>query len=232
MSKPSILIVEDHADIVEILKYNLSQEGYELFVANDGEQGLKEANSKRPSLILLDLMLPKIDGLELCRQLKAREATREIPIIMLTAKGAESDIVLGLGLGADDYMTKPFSPKELVARIRAVMRRSKEAATSASAQKDEMLRIDELVIDSVRHQVTLRKQQLVLTLAEFRLLRALAQQRGRVLTRDQLIEKICGPDVTVVDRNIDVHVASLRKKLKHYADHILTVRGIGYRFKD
>jgi DNA-binding response OmpR family regulator len=229
----SILIIEDHADIIEILKYNLAREGYELYVATDGMQGVKEAREKRPSLILLDLMLPKMDGTEVCKLLKSKPETSTIPIIMLTAKGEESDVVLGLGIGADDYVVKPFSPKELVARIKSVLRRSQEQVAALEPENDvELIKIGALTIDSRRHQVSLKKEVLALTLAEFNLLKTLAQNRGRVFTRDQLLEKVCGPDITVVDRNIDVHVASLRKKLKSMGEMILTVRGVGYRFQD
>jgi DNA-binding response OmpR family regulator len=196
-------------------------------------QGVKEAREKRPSLILLDLMLPKMDGTEVCKLLKSKPETSTIPIIMLTAKGEESDVVLGLGIGADDYVVKPFSPKELVARIKSVLRRSQEQVAALEPENDvELIKIGALTIDSRRHQVSLKKEVLALTLAEFNLLKTLAQNRGRVFTRDQLLEKVCGPDITVVDRNIDVHVASLRKKLKSMGEMILTVRGVGYRFQD
>ncbi len=224
----TVLAIEDNPDILEILQFNLSREGFSVVKAMDGDEGLKQAFQVHPDLILLDLMLPKRDGIEVCRQLRARSDTKAIPIIMLTAKGEESDIVRGLEVGADDYVTKPFSPKELVARVKAALRR----ATAPSASPSEVIRFKELTIDLSRHEVTLGSEILRLTPAEFRLLKALVSARGRVFTRDQLIEKIGGPEVAIVDRNIDVHVSSLRKKLKNLGDDIMTVRGVGYRIRD
>jgi phosphate regulon transcriptional regulator PhoB len=227
--KPTILIVEDNADIVEIVRYNLERDGYTLLAAGDGEDGLKLAISKRPALILLDLMLPKVDGLEVCRLLRARAETREIPIVMLTAKGEESDVVVGLEVGADDYVVKPFSPKELVARIKAVLRRN---ARPREVDKNELLQIGKLQIDSRSHRIHLGTQEIKVTRTEFRLLRALAGAPGRVFTRDQLIDEMGGPDVVIIDRNVDVHISSVRKKLGTYGDRITTVRGVGYRFEE
>lgn len=227
--KPTILVIEDHHDIIEIVRYNLEREGYTILAAYDGAAGLQMAQQQKPHLILLDLMLPKMDGLEVCRRLRQQESTALIPIIMLTAKNAESDVVLGLGLGADDYVNKPFSPKELLARVKAVLRRSQ---TKTAVSDDEIITFGALRIDSKAYEVTLNKKPVSLTLAEFKLLRALAQQPGRVLSREQLLEKMVGSDVNVVDRNIDVHIAALRKKLKGFGNQITTVRGVGYRLAD
>jgi len=230
MSEPSsILVVEDHSDIVEILQYTLEKEGFSLTVAKDGEEGFHKARRELPFLILLDLMLPKMGGLEVCRLLKQKQETQGIPIIMLTAKGEETDIISGLNLGADDYMTKPFSPKELVARIKAVLRRHKPVHEKGV---DQVLKLGDLVLDPHRHEVHLKDETLMLTLSEFRILATLLSQPGRVFTRDQLIEKVHGPDIVIVDRNIDVHIASLRKKLKDHGSVIMTIRGVGYRCKE
>ena len=228
MSKESVLIIEDDPDIVEFVQYNLEREGFRVFTADNGETGLHEATTRLPSLILLDLMLPGIDGIEVCRRLKQAKATQLIPLVMLTAKGEESDVVLGLGLGADDYVTKPFSPKELIARLQAVLRRSTK---DRSETKDERLRIGPLIIDPTRHEVLLNGEAIPFTLAEFRLLQTLASSPGRVFTRDQLLDRITGGDAVVIDRNVDVHVRSIRKKLEDEGDLILTVRGVGYKCK-
>ncbi len=229
-AKETVLIIEDDPDIVELVQYNLEREGYRVHSAGDGEKGLKEAASRKPSLILLDLMLPGIEGLEVCRRLKASTETDAIPVIMLTAKGEESDIVLGLGLGADDYVTKPFSPKELVARIQAVLRRG--AFSRETGEIPDRIEAGPVAIDSGRHEVTVHGKPVALTLAEFRLLSALAAAPGRVFTRDTLVERITGGRSIVIDRNIDVHVRAIRKKLKRAADCIQTVRGVGYKFSD
>ena len=229
MPKESFLIIEDDPDIVELVQYNLEREGFRVFAARDGESGLKEASSRRPNLILLDLMLPGIEGLEVCRTLKQNRGTRNIPLVMLTARGEESDIVLGLEMGADDYVTKPFSPRELLARLKAVLRRGALRDDQAAPTRVER---GPLLMDSERHEVTLHGKPLVLTLAEFRLLWALSAHPGRVFTRDQLVEKITAGESIVTDRNVDVHISSLRKKLKSEGELVVTVRGIGYKFKD
>jgi DNA-binding response OmpR family regulator len=225
--KPKVLIIEDEADIIEFMQYNLEREGFVVFSARDGERGFSEAVKRKPSLILLDLMLPSMDGTELCRLLKEKEQTKSIPIIMVTAKGEESDKVLGLGMGADDYVTKPFSPKELAARIRAVLRRSSPSEDNASR-----VEFGPISIDSFRHEVRVRDKELILTTAEFRLLKALVSQPGRVYSRDQLLEKITAGESVVLDRNVDVHIGSIRKKLGADGDMIATVRGVGYKLKD
>jgi len=220
--KTKILIIEDHKDIIEIVEYHLGKEGYRVDSALTGEEGLNKIETDTPDLLLLDLMLPKMSGLEVCKALREKEATKRLPIIMLTAKGEEEDVVRGLEMGADDYIPKPFGNKELLARIKTVLRR-----TSASK---ELMTYKDLSVDVTRFIARVGTQDLPLTRAEFRLLHALMASQGRVLTRDQLIDKITGGDVMIVDRNIDVHVSSLRKKLETYGDRILTVRGVGYRF--
>lgn len=225
----TILVIEDETDILEILKYNLQKNGFEVLTADSGEKGLELA-AKLPDLILLDLMLPRMDGLEVCRRLRAQERTRAVPIIMLTAKGTEADIVLGLTLGADDYMPKPFSPVELLARIKAVLRRN-EPSKRDDAQSD-VLTLGPIKLDAQRHEVFVNKEALQLTLSEFKLLRHMMQRQGRVFTRDQLLNAVVGPDVFVTERNIDVHVGALRRKLGEAGKLIVTVRGVGYRMEE
>ena len=226
--KDTVLVVEDDPDIVELVQYNLEREGFSVLTAEDGEKGLKEAVSRKPAIILLDLMLPGMGGLEVCKQLKSRNDTDEIPIVMMTAKGEESDVVLGLELGADDYVKKPFSPKELVARVRAVLRRG------GLAHPEEARRIETgpVAIDHDRHEIKIRGKSVGLTLAEYRLFSTLASQPGRVFTREQLLEQITGGESVVIERNVDVHVRSIRKKLKKDGDLIETVRGVGYKFRE
>lgn len=226
MGRQSILIIEDDADIVELLSYNLAREGFEVYESRNGESGLALASQKRPSVILLDLMLPGLQGLEVCRQLKQREESRTIPVIMVTAKGEESDVVVGLEMGADDYVVKPFRIKEIAARIRAVLRRR------GQPDEAESIRVGSLVIDSARHEAEMDGQPLALTLTEFRLLKVLASRPGRVFTRDQLLERISDGATFVIDRNIDVHVRAIRQKLEPHRDLILTVRGVGYKFRE
>ncbi|MBD3235425.1 MAG: response regulator [Candidatus Eisenbacteria bacterium] len=228
MSTRHILIVEDEEDIQELVRYNLTREGYTTSVASTGEEGLKYGRSKQPDLIVLDLMLPGIDGLEVCRQLKKDSATESIPVVMLTAKGEESDIVAGLELGADDYVTKPFSPKVLVARLRAVLRRRGRP----SQLEDSVIRIHDIEIHPQRHEVLVDGKQLRLTYTEFKLLQLLAGRPGLVFTRYQIVNGIRGEDYAVTDRSVDVQVVGLRKKLGDAGRYIETVRGVGYRFKD
>jgi two-component system phosphate regulon response regulator PhoB len=227
--KRTILIIEDESDILEILKYNLSKNGFEILSADSGEKGLEAASAKLPDLILLDLMLPRMDGLEVCRRLRGQERTRAIPIIMLTAKGTEADIVLGLTLGADDYVPKPFSPIELLARIKAVLRRNDPRKPE---ENGDMLTLGPITLDAQRHEVSIDKEPLTLTLSEFKLLRHMMSRRGRVFTRDQLLSAVVGPDVFVTERNIDVHVGALRRKLGDAGKMIITVRGVGYRMEE
>jgi len=222
-----ILIIDDEPDIVEFVDYNLRREQFETRSAADGMAALRCAREMQPDLILLDLMLPGIDGLEVCRQLKTAPETGHIPIIMLTAKGEEADIVTGLEIGADDYIPKPFSMRLLLARVRAVLRRS----TPTREAEPRVVRAGDLVIDDDRHEVNLGGLPLTLTLTEYKLLRFLARHPGRVFTRTQILNNIQDEHVLVIDRAIDVHVAALRRKLGDAAHLIQTVRGVGYRFK-
>jgi len=225
--RKKILIVDDEPDIVEFIEYNLHREQFETVKAFDGPMALKQAQEHQPDLILLDLMIPGIDGLEVCRQLKARPETSRIPVIMLTAKGEEIDMVAGLELGADDYVAKPFRMRLLLARIRAVLRRG----ASDDDPAPRVTRIDNLLIDDERHEVQVEGRPLELTLTEYKLLRFLAQHPGRVFSRSQILGNIQDEHVLVVERAIDVHVAALRRKLEGAAELIETVRGVGYRFK-
>lgn len=228
--KRSILIIEDDEDIVDLVSYNLEREGFEVTTADSGEEGLRLALNQKPSLILLDLGLPEIQGLEVCRLLKMRDQTTRIPIIMMTARDEESDVVVGLEVGADDYVTKPFKMRELVARVRAVLRRTKGVS---SKQGHDSIRIGPLLVDTERHEVYVEGKQVELTLAEFRLLRSLATNVGRVLTRDQLLNEITAGTAHIIDRNVDVHVRSIRRKLgADLRNLITTVRGVGYKLKE
>lgn len=229
MARQKILIVEDEPDIREILEYNLEREGFEVFSAPDGRVGLSEARRRVPDLVLLDLMLPGLDGLDVCRQLKDSPSTRGIPVVMVTAKGDEADVVLGLGLGADDYVTKPFSPKELVARIKAVMRRSRG---TTEVDEGRIVVIGDVCVDPSRHRVTVGDTEVGLTATEFRILHYLAVSPGRVFSRDQILSHALGPNAVVTDRSVDVHVRSIRKKLGERRDLVQTVRGVGYRFAE
>ncbi|MBK9974510.1 MAG: response regulator [Planctomycetes bacterium] len=225
-----ILIIEDEPDITEVLKYNLEKNHYQVATAGTGEAGLAAAQQSLPDLVILDLMLPGIDGLEVCRKLREDPRTRDLFIIMLTAKGTEADVVVGLTLGADDYIVKPFSTTELMARIKAVLRRV-ETRESEAAEKD-LQRCGPICIDLQKHVASLDDTPLELTLSEFKLLSFLIRKKGRVFTRDQLLDAVVGPDVFVTARNIDVHVAALRKKLGKVGGFIVTVRGVGYRFEE
>ncbi len=227
MAKKEILVIEDEKGLIELIKYNLEKEGFQVFSASDGEEGLRLVGRRRPALILLDLMLPVIDGLEVCKRIKKDPKTAGIPVVILTVKDAEADIVSGLEVGADDYITKPFSPRILVARVRAILRRYEEAAEAR-----KVIRLTGLTIDSVRHEVKVDGEDVPLTRMEFNLLKFLAERVGRVLTRNQIMDGVLGEDAVVVDRAIDVHIASLRKKLGDYGSHIVTVRGVGYKFKE
>jgi DNA-binding response OmpR family regulator len=224
MGKGKILTIEDDHDIVEMVEYNLKQEGYATIHAYNGEKGIELAEEESPDLIILDLMLPAIDGFEVCKQLKQQQSTSIIPIIILSAKSRETDKVVGLELGADDYITKPFSPRELIARIRAVLRRHKE-------QPAGEIKTGQIVIDSAGHKVLVKGREVELTATEFRLLECLARRPGVVFTRNQLLDA-GGVDGTMVyDRTVDAHIKSLRRKLGSAKDHIETVRGVGYRFR-
>ena len=229
MSKRKIVIIEDEPDILEVLSYNLRREGFEILTSADGIQGLALVKREHPDLVLLDLMLPGIDGIEICTSIKKNPDTQHTLLIMVTAKGEESDIVLGLGVGADDYISKPFSPKELVARVKAVMRRGVLLETQ---QPREKITHGELTIDAAKYRVTYGTREVKLTATEFRILQYLASHPGRVFTREQLLNHALGDDVVVVDRNIDVHVRGIRKKLEVEPPLIETIRGIGYRMAE
>jgi two-component system alkaline phosphatase synthesis response regulator PhoP len=228
-AKESILVIEDDPDIRELLQRSLEREGYRVHTAPDGERGLREAASRRPAVVLLDLMLPGLDGLEVCRLLKQDEKTAQVPVIMVSAKGEESDVVLGLELGADDYITKPFSPKELLARLRAVLRRIKRRQKEGRAPRIEL---DAVVLDADRHEVSIDGEVTYFTRAEFRLLWALAAQPGRVFTRNELVDHITAGETVILDRNVDVHISAIRKKLGRHGNLVATVRGVGYKCRD
>jgi two-component system phosphate regulon response regulator PhoB len=229
VAKRHILIVEDEDDVLELLRFNLTKEGFSVATATRGEDGLKLVGQKRPDLILLDLMLPGLAGLEVCRQLKNDPKTAGIPIIMVTAKGEEADIVVGLEVGADDYVTKPFSIKVLISRVRVVLRRQQ----SSSYDPRNEVHIRDLEISPSRFQVLAKGKRIDgLTLTEFRLLHFLASRPGWVLNRQQILDAVRGEDVAVTERAVDVQMVGLRKKLGPWADHIEAVRGVGYRFKD
>jgi len=228
MAKKNILIVDDEEDVMELIRYNLAKEGFNCDAAYSGRQALQKAQAVLPNLILLDLMLPEIDGLEVCRRLKSSSQTEHIPIVMVTAKSDEADIVAGLELGADDYITKPFSPKVLLARVRAVLRRK----TTDIPEKTAVIRIHDIQIDPGRHKVLVKDSAVELTSSEFGLLHFLASRPGWVFTRYQIVDGIHGTDYPVTDRSIDVQVVGLRKKLGPAGKYIETVRGVGYRFKD
>ena len=229
VSKKKIVIVEDEPDILEVLSYNLKREGYEVFTAGDGMRGLALIRKEAPDLVLLDLMLPGMDGVEICSTIKKEPQTQNALIIMVTAKGEESDIVLGLGVGADDYITKPFSPKELVARVKAVLRRGVMVEKAATRDRIEL---GDLVIDAVKYKVEVAGREVKLTATEFRLLHFLASYPGRVFSREQLLNRALGDDVVIVDRNIDVHIRGIRKKMEVTPPLIETIRGVGYRMAE
>lgn len=232
MAKEHILIIEDEDDIRELIRYNLGREGYKVSEAASGEDGLKLVGESTPDLIVLDLMLPGIDGFGVCRSLKGEKATAEIPIIIVTAKGEEPDIVTGLELGADDYITKPFSPRVLIARVRAVLRRHQSEAAAEPAEEGAMIDRDGLKIHPGRHEVRVDGETVDLTYTEFKILHLLARRPGWVFTRYQIVDAVRGDDHPVSDRSVDVQIVGLRKKLGSCADLIETVRGVGYRFKE
>jgi two-component system phosphate regulon response regulator PhoB len=227
MDKPTILVVDDEEDIVELVELNIAREGYKVLTCGTGEEALEITSTKLPDLVILDLMLPGIDGLEVCRRLKSHPNTEQIPIIILSAKGEEADIVTGLELGADDYVTKPFSGKVLVARVRRVLRR-----VTAPVGDKAAIRIHDITIDPARREVLVKNKPVELTFTEFNILYALAKRPGLVHTRYQIVDSLHGSDYVVTDRTVDVQIVSLRKKLGRYGEYIETVRGVGYRFKD
>jgi len=228
MAKEKILIVDDEKDILELVRYNLAREGYQVHSASTGESAIEQAKSVNPNLIILDLMLPGMDGLEVARILKQNSDTSHIPIVMLTAKGDDADIVAGLELGAEDYITKPFSPRVLVARVRTVLRRVQKPGVEGG----DIIKIHELSINPLRHEVLVKNKPVDLTATEFKILQILAARPGWVFTRNQIINRLRGDDYPVTDRSVDVQIVGLRKKLGVAADCIETIRGVGYRFKE
>lgn len=230
MEKIRILVVEDEAPIQELLQFNLERNKYRVKVADSGEKALTLAAKFMPDLILLDIMLPGTDGLEVCKRLKADAKTSNIPIIMLTALCEEADVVAGLELGADDYVTKPFSPRVLLARVKAALRRIDTEQPARNSK--EQIHIHNISIDIARHQVAVDGADLSLTFTEFKVLQLLAGQPGRVFTRYQIVDAVHGEDYPVTDRSVDVQIVGLRKKLGDAGQYIETVRGIGYRFKE
>lgn len=227
MAKPNVLVVEDDRSHADILKYNLEQAGYEVTLARDGAEGLRRAHLKVPDVVLLDVMLPEVDGVEVCRRLRANAATQNVLILMVTAKAEETDEIVGFAVGADDYVTKPFSIKVLLERIKALLRRRQtEEAVGDSVSSQGV------TVDRSRHRVMAGDEQIILTRSEFNLLDALIRQPGRAFTRNELIQAALGDDALVLERTIDVHIRGLRKKMGAYGYVVETVRGVGYRFRD
>jgi len=226
MSKQTILVIEDERSLVDVLTYNLTNEGFEVITAHDGQDGLRRAQSALPDLIILDLMLPVVDGLLVCRQLRSNPATKHIRILMLTAKSEEVDEIVGFNMGADDYVTKPFKLKPLIHRVKALLRRP-----SASESNDDIVAADGIEIDRLNHVARKDGEELNLTPTEFRLLWTLVRRPGRSFSRSELMNSSRGEDANALERTIDVHVRSLRQKLQDRAGQIETVRGIGYRFQ-
>lgn len=222
-----ILVVEDEKDILKLVKYNLEKEGYKVICSNNGEKVLAIIKKDKPNLVILDLMLPGMGGLEICKLLRKDETTANLPIVMLTARSAESDIIVGLELGADDYITKPFSPNVMVARVKAVLRRKE-----TNVSKKDRIVIDDLVLDKISHKVMIENKPVNLTITEFKILEFLATNNGKAFTRNQLLDNVWQEEAFVVDRTVDVHMRGLRKKIGKYSEFIETVRGIGYRFKE
>ncbi len=225
--KPTILVVDDEPEAVELVEFNLQQAGFKVISAEDGAEALTKARTMAPSLVVLDLMLPEVDGLEVCKLLRRDPTTSGIPIIMLTAKATEVDRVVGLELGADDYVTKPFSPRELVLRVKKLLERGRPAE-----EIPDILSVGDLTIDTARHQVTWRGKALELTATEFKLLAVLAERRGRVQSRDQLLRDVWEYDNLIDTRTVDTHMRRLRDKLGPAARFLDTVRGVGYRFAE
>lgn len=233
-----ILVVEDETDIAELIEFNLRRNGgFDVEVVSNGEQAIQTLlrQGSMYSMVLLDIMLPGKDGISVLKAMRSEQALQKIPVVMLTAKTEEADIVIGLELGADDYIPKPFSPRELLARVRSVLRRSSDSSSQlleVRSPQSQVVRLGPLSIDQDRHQIAVDGVNKAFTLAEFRLLALMASKPGRVFTRDQLLEKVSGGDTYVIDRNIDVHVRAIRKKLENHADLIETVRGIGYKCRE
>ena len=230
--KINVLVVDDEKDIVDLIKYNLDKENeFDVITAYDGKDALEKASEKKPDVILLDIMMPEINGFDVCKKLKAEKETASIPVIFLTAKGNEIDEIIGLELGADDYIQKPVSPRKVIARIKSVIRRS-TSENGQTFKKDEVLKFKGLEVDSITHKVKINSKEVFLPKKEFQLLQFLLSHRGRVFSREILLNQIWGENVFVIDRTIDVHVAKVREKLGEYSDYIETIKGLGYRFKD
>jgi two-component system phosphate regulon response regulator PhoB len=228
MASHRILVVDDEEDLLELIRYNLTKEGYRVDCVGSGEQAIAAARTTVPDLIVLDLLLPNVDGLDVCKQLKSDPKTQHVPIVMLTAKSEEADVVTGLELGADDYITKPFSPRVLLARIRSVLRRR----AKPTSDDPGAIRIHDNVIHPGRHEVLIGGKPLDLTFTEFRLLHFLARKPGWAFSRNQIVDAVKGEDYPVTERSVDVQVVGLRKKLGQLGGYIETVRGVGYRFKE
>lgn len=228
MGREKILVIEDEENIQELMRYNLAKEGFDVELASSGEDGVKKSQGAAPDLVLLDLMLPGVSGLEVCRVIKGSSLTRKIPVIIVSARGEESDIVKGLELGADDYVTKPFSPKILLARVRAVLRRN----SAQLVDEKSVVSANGLTIDPLRFEVRVEGQTITLTVTEFKILHFLARHPGWVFTRYQIVDAVKGEDYPVTDRAVDVQIVGLRKKLGEFANAIETVRGVGYRFRE
>ncbi|QJT08550.1 response regulator [Oceanidesulfovibrio marinus] len=227
MSNDEVLVIEDDEDILQLLTFNLESAGYEVSSAMDGYEGLVEARRRQPGLIILDIMLPSMDGFEICKELKRKQETASIPVIMLTARGEEVDRIVGLELGADDYVIKPFSPRELLLRVKAIMKRIQPG----DAQRSKWQK-DGLSVDLDAHRVEVDDEEVPLTATEFKLLAELLKRQGRVQTRDQLLNTVWGYEFEGYARTVDTHVRRLRQKLGPYASYVETVRGVGYRFKE
>lgn len=236
LSKQKILVIEDDLHIQELLRYNLERNGYEVAIIENGAEGFKEAREGNHNVIILDIMLPDMDGLEICKRLRMDKITEKTPIIMITAKGEELDKILGLELGADDYLTKPFSVKELIARIRAVLRRTNDVSIiDESESSKNIIKISDIEINIEKYEVKKNNEKIILTLKEFELLRILAENKGRVLTRDFLLDKIWGYDYVGETRTVDVHIRHLRQKIEDddsLSQVIETIRGVGYRMNN
>lgn len=226
MASEKILIVEDDEDIIEMISYNLEKEGFSISSVLNGEEAVRQVNAWKPDLVILDLMLPRMNGFEVCKTLRGRDGTSHVPIIMLTAKSQEADKIVGLELGADDYVTKPFSPRELVARIKAVLRRSR------SLTRENKITAGPLIIDVLKYRVSVSGEAVNLTATEFKMLKYLARRPGEVLSREKILNEVFDYKSDVYDRTVDTHIKTLRKKLGKARDYIETIRGIGYRFRE
>lgn len=228
MNPSKVLVIEDESDIRELIHFHLLKENYHVLLAGDGEEGLRLTKKERPDLILLDIMLPKIDGLKVCQKIKANPQFKHIPIIIITAKGTEEDMVMGLDLGGDDYLTKPFSPKILMARIRSQLRKSQ----SRQKEQNQLTQISGIQIDPIKRKVSTQGGEIKLTYGQFQILHILTQKPGQVFSRSNIVDLVRGENHAITDRSVDVQIVLLRKKLGLQGNLIETVRGVGYRFKD